>query len=706
MKGKNIGAMPIHNTASKISFFVAALLMCLLCIKGGRFGLIGEHTLYFQWLSTLHPSIILPGGKFILLFFFTWVSCLIMLLTWPRGLSRSRSCILILIIALFCRLALLPHEPSDDINRYLWEGRLIHEGINPYKYSPDDLLSFDISKDDPFFKQINHPQSPAAYPPLMLYIFSFVGRASYTPLAMKILMIMFDLGTIVAVFMLLQYRGLEPRWSILYAFNPVTLYSFAGQGHFDVIMIFFYLAALVFYDQKHWIWMYLFIGLAVQSKYIAVVMLPFLIRRNTLKYLWVTLLVVILPYVPFISEHLWQPFYGLIKFGKDYAFNGSVHGLLRLILGGIHPATEVCKILLGATLLIGYIYFHPCRSRRFLNDPITGSFFAVGVLLVLAPTIHFWYISWIIPFLVLRPTKSWLLLSLTISGYFVANGIYHYTGRWHLPIGIQILEWLPFWLLLFYDIYLTWHRMRIPVDDHPPRSISVVVPTRNEATRISNCLQALKKNPVVEEIIVVDGGSTDSTVDLAKKAGARVIDQKSFLKADNGRGGQIEVGIRDARGDVVAIVHADTVVTPSTFNKILKVLSRQPILSGGAVGSVFSGNGGFLRLLEFANDFRAAFFGISFGDQVQFFRRKPIVRQNLFPSIPLMEDVEFSLRMHRMGRQIFLFGSALVSSRRWRTEGFKHSVLVIRLLAGYLWQRVWRKPDTFSLYRRYYGKSI
>jgi glycosyltransferase involved in cell wall biosynthesis len=298
------------------------------------------------------------------------------------------------------------------------------------------------------------------------------------------------------------------------------------------------------------------------------------------------------------------------------------------------------------------------------------------------------------------------MLSLTISGYFVANGIYHHTGRWHLPIGIQILEWLPFWLLLFHDIYLTWQRMKMPVDDHLPRSVSVVIPARNEAARIGTCIQTLKKDAVVEEIIVVDGGSIDHTVDLAKQAGARVIEQKSSFKADNGRGGQIDLGIRNARGDVVAIVHADTVVTPPTFKNILDVLSKQPILVGGAVGSVFEGNGGFLRLLEYANDFRAVFFGISFGDQVQFFRRNPVVKQNLFPSIPLMEDVEFSLRMHRMGRQVFLFGSALVSSRRWRTDGFKHSILIIRLLAVYLWQRLWGRPDTFSLYRRYYGKSI
>jgi GT2 family glycosyltransferase len=705
MKQKNTGTAPTHSAVSKVPFFLAALLMLLLCIKGGRFGFIGEHTLYFPWLKTSHPSVMISGGKFILLFSMTWFLCLAMLLTLPRGLSGYKSWILIFIIAVFCRLALLPHEPSDDINRYLWEGRMIHEGVNPYIYSPDDLSSTDMAKNDPFFKKVNHPGSPAAYPPLALYVFSLLVWISPTPLAVKMVMVMFDIGTLGALFMLLQHRDLEPRWAVLYAVNPVILYGFAGQGHFDAMMIFFFMAAFVFYDRKRWAWMYLFMGFAVQSKYVAAVMLPFLVRTDTLKYLWVFLLATVLPYVPFTTSDPLQPFYGLITFSETYAFNGSVHEVLRAVIGGIYPATSICKVLLSAALIAGYYYFHPQRSRRFSDDPVFGSFFAMGALLVLAPTVHFWYVSWIIPFLVLRPTKSWILLCLTIGGYFVTNGIYHQTGRWHLPIGVQVSVWLPFWMLLFHDIYIARHRMKMPVGIHPPRSISVVIPARNEADRISACIRAIKKDTAVDEIIVIDGGSTDDTVDLAKQAGARVLEMTTSSTTGKGRGGQIDAGIQAAQGDVVVMVHADTLVTEPTFRKILGVLSKQPDLSGGAVGSVFDGRGGFLRLLEFANDLRAVFFGISFGDQVQFFRREPVVKQNLFPSISLMEDVEFSLRMHRIGRQVFLFGNALVSARRWRSDGFRHSVLVIRLLAAYLWQRMLKKPDTLSLYDRYYGES-
>jgi GT2 family glycosyltransferase len=169
-----------------------------------------------------------------------------------------------------------------------------------------------------------------------------------------------------------------------------------------------------------------------------------------------------------------------------------------------------------------------------------------------------------------------------------------------------------------------------------------------------------------------------------------------------GRGGQIHAGIMAASGDVTAVVHADTIVSAPTFTRIVELLRKNPEISGGAVGSQFDDHRWRFRLLELANDFRTVLFGISFGDQVQFFRRKPVVQIDLFPAIPLMEDVEFSIRLHRLGRQTFLFGDALVSPRRWQTTGFKNSISIIYRTTTYLWKRLRGTPNTFSMYRDYY----
>jgi glycosyltransferase involved in cell wall biosynthesis len=210
------------------------------------------------------------------------------------------------------------------------------------------------------------------------------------------------------------------------------------------------------------------------------------------------------------------------------------------------------------------------------------------------------------------------------------------------------------------------------------------------------------EDDAVTEVIVVDGASTDGTGLAAKKAGAKVVYYCVPPEKGGGRGGQIRVGIETAKADVVAVVHADTIVPAPTFTTMLSILKNQPGIVGGAVGGAFDRHDWRLGLIRLANDFRMVFLGISFGDQVQFFRRRPVVKEKLFPALPLMEDVEFSLRLYRMGRQVFLFGDALVSARRWQSAGFGNAVSVVLRMTDYLWKRLWGEPDTLAMYQKYY----
>ncbi|MDM8552162.1 glycosyltransferase [Desulfobacterales bacterium HSG2] len=690
-----------------LPFAAASCFFFFLCLKGGFFGFIGAYPLEIP-IPFVAERIVIPGGKFILLFSSIWLACILLLLLYPRGLSDISGKIILLILAAVCRIAFLFHEPSDDIFRYLWEGRLICQGINPYVHAPDDPALAELAARDPFHRRINHPDMPAAYPPLTLIIFAVTGLICYNPMAIKILISLFDLTAIYYVFLLLQHRKLDVRWAILYAFNPVILLSFSGQGHFDVIQITFMLAAIHSYDRKKWPGMFIFLGLAVQIKYVAAMTIPFFIRRENLKSSGLILFVVGVPYLPFVETILpldgGRVFHSLFTFGSEFAFNGSVHGLLRAMLQGISPATRICSVLFLVSLAIGLVWFHPVKNPRFGNDPVSGCFFAMGAILIFSPTVHFWYLSWMIPFLALRPTASWIVLCLTVSGYFIANGIAHHTGEWRLPVWAQVSEWLPFWLLFFRDIYFAIHRGLSRADTKSPQTLSVVIPVLNEGERIIECIASIRRDPAVNEVIVADGGSSDQTALFAEQAGATILTHKASIEKGGGRGGQIGAGVRAATGDVIAIVHADARIRAPVFSKILSVLKRQPMICGGAVGCVFNESDWRLRILEFANDFRMVCLGISFGDQVQFFRKRPVTEGDVFPDIPLMEDVELSLRLHRLGRQIFLFGDIPVSARRWKSKGYMRSLQVIRLVSSYLWQRMWRMPDTVSMYRKYYGQ--
>ena len=215
-----------------IAYVAATLLALVLCAAGGRLTSIGA-----AFLEVLGRT--LPSGRFILLFASSWGMCLAVLLFLPRGLSRRQRLWAILVPALLCRLLLLPHEPSDDLNRYLWEGRLVQNGINPYLHAPDDPDLAVLARQDPFHGGINHPDIPAVYPPLMLVGFSFMIRLGYTPVVLKSFMMLFDLGALFLLMRLLSHRRLDERWAVLYAFNPWFSMPLPGRATWMRSRIFF-----------------------------------------------------------------------------------------------------------------------------------------------------------------------------------------------------------------------------------------------------------------------------------------------------------------------------------------------------------------------------------------------------------------------------------------------------------------------------------
>ncbi len=274
-----------------------------------------------------------------------------------------------------------------------------------------------------------------------------------------------------------------------------------------------------------------------------------------------------------------------------------------------------------------------------------------------------------------------------------------------LPVGAQMAARLPFLFLFAYEDVQTWREKRKKFPSSPCHSVSIIIPTLNEENHIVRCLQAFSDNARVVETLVIDAGSEDRTCILARESGARVIIHDQPIEDGGGRGGQIKSGIDAAKGDVVMILHADAMLPAEEIDRVLAALNKHPGVIGGAVGCRFDSSRLWFRFIELANDFRAAFFKISFGDQVQFFRRQPVVDRDMFPGIALMEDVEFSIRLHRLGRQIYLIGNVLVSTRRWDKTGFRNAPWVLRQVTTYLIRRLWSDPDTVKLYRKYYNRA-
>lgn len=207
--------------------------------------------------------------------------------------------------------------------------------------------------------------------------------------------------------------------------------------------------------------------------------------------------------------------------------------------------------------------------------------------------------------------------------------------------------------------------------------ISIVTPVLNEAAEIEDALPMLaplRKHGA--EVIVVDGGSSDGTAQLAGPLADTV------LAASRGRAAQMNAGAAIARGDVLLFLHADTRLPENADRLILDGLAA----TGRAWGrfDVRFDDGGIMRAVAILMNWRSRLTGIATGDQALFVTRAAFDRVGGFPSIALMEDVALSTRLKRIGRPLCLHACVAPSSRRWRRHGVWRTMLLMwRLRLAY-----------------------
>ncbi len=194
--------------------------------------------------------------------------------------------------------------------------------------------------------------------------------------------------------------------------------------------------------------------------------------------------------------------------------------------------------------------------------------------------------------------------------------------------------------------------------------IGVVIPAWNEAGNIAPCLASLTTfRDCGDQIVVIDAASTDATVTLAHRAGARVIRlserQRGYAVADGYEAVCSAV-------DVVLIAHADMRFSSDARAAIVHPLTANPYAVGGVLGHVIDDPRFKFRLIERGNRFRATQCQLPYGDQAMFVQTDIVARAGGFPNQPSMEDLELSLRCRRYGRWLFVDCPVTTEHRHWR----------------------------------------
>jgi rSAM/selenodomain-associated transferase 2 len=204
--------------------------------------------------------------------------------------------------------------------------------------------------------------------------------------------------------------------------------------------------------------------------------------------------------------------------------------------------------------------------------------------------------------------------------------------------------------------------------------ISIIVPVLNEAVRIERFLKLLRERAGGAEVIVVDGGSSDGTFDLARNRSDRCF------SAPRGRAHQMNAGARAASGDVLWFVHSDCEVPAGCLQQISDLL-RQPEVVAGFFRIRIPNKRLVYRLTDSFAHYAGLILGMRFGDHGFFCRHIAFEKIGGFPELPLMEDAEFFCKLRRLGRIAIIPSRLITSPRRYEKIGPWRLTLTYGLIA-------------------------
>ncbi len=224
--------------------------------------------------------------------------------------------------------------------------------------------------------------------------------------------------------------------------------------------------------------------------------------------------------------------------------------------------------------------------------------------------------------------------------------------------------------------------------------ISIIIPTINEANNLPLLISDLSTTHKEGEIIIVDCGSEDKTIDIANIYGAEVYQSK-----ERNRGLQLDIGAKHSKGDWLIFLHADTRFTYDWIRNINSVIKRD---KNNIYYFKFKINSNKIiyRVLEFLVNLRSQFFNQPYGDQGLIIHRDAYFKNNGFRKIPLMEDVDFLRRLNNKKDLKQLNLPIFISSRKWEKTN-----IFLQALKNWNLRRRWLKGESLkSIYSDYYKK--
>ena len=377
----------------------------------------------------------------------------------------------LLAVAALLRLLLLPLPPSlsDDVHRYLWDGRVAGSGLNPYSLTPDapELASLR----DELWERLPHRDVTTVYPPLAIGLFSIASRLPHPVAALKGLLALLDLASCALLVLLARRLGLPVSRVAWYAWNPLVTLEVAGMGHIDALGVTAVLltALLLLARPQRTLAAGLAAAAGVLAKLVPLIALPAWARRSRRpgRFLLAAVGLVILALAPIgLASGGVPP--GLVRYGVSWEFNGPLYEPLWRLLerlevqAAISSGLDLVKsrtgriefwnrlyplnypqLLARGLLAVGLLGALVLAWRERRLAPAMGRIF--GAMVVFSATVYPWYLLWVLPWAALCRQPAWLAL----SGLVMLSYLPQFRPIALVP-WVYLLIWGPFFLLLLW----------------------------------------------------------------------------------------------------------------------------------------------------------------------------------------------------------------------------------------------------------------
>ncbi|WPP48527.1 hypothetical protein [Catalinimonas niigatensis] len=371
-------------------------------------------------------------------------------------------------ISVLLRLLLLPAVPnlSDDIYRFIWDGRLLIQNIHPFAYLPSEIMAEGIylplkGIDQTLFQQLNSPDYFTIYPPVNQTIFAlaawlFPESIMGSVIFIRMFVVLAEVGTLYLLYQLIRQHDLPRTRVLLYGLNPMIIMELSGNLHFEALMICFLLLSYFFLEKNRWLLSSFFFALAICTKLLPLILLPLYLWRlgirNAIRFYAATGVITLLLFAPLLNLELIKGISESIGlYFQKFEFNASIYYIVReigYVVKG-YNIIQTAGIWLAMSTFMGIVFFSVVERHAKL--PVAWLWIWV-IYLALSTIVHPWYIAPLIAFGIFTHYRfmmvwAWLIF-FSYAGY-TADGFEEI-------LEITFAEYAIVLLVLVYELWMKY----------------------------------------------------------------------------------------------------------------------------------------------------------------------------------------------------------------------------------------------------------